>query len=368
MKLAIIGASFGQVALYKKAKELGLEVVGFAWDKGALRECLDCADRFYPISVIETDRIVEVCRKERVDGVVSNGSELLAEVTAKISMALGLHGNDPAAIACAQDKFRVRQLTNEIAELKRIECCLYGDASARFVYPCIVKPLSGSGKKGVSFVRSPEGLPKALEYAQSLEGERILVEQYVGGREVSVESISYEGRHKVIQITDKVTTGAPHFVEIAHHQPSSISEVAKRKIRVAIPQILDKIGFTNGASHVECKVLEDGEVALIEVNPRGGGGEIASTLVSLSTTYDYVRAMIDVALGCFANCDVRQIAYAGIYYLCAQTERWRAAFEVAEENEWFVRKCVTDWNLHEATGNGDRCGYLIYKSSEKINL
>lgn len=368
MKLAIIGASFGQIALYKKAREMGLEVIGFAWNKGALRECLDCADRFYPISVVETDRIVDVCRQEKIDGVVSNGSELLAEVVAKISTALGLRGNDPEVIACAQDKFRVRMLTNKIVGLKRVEISIYGDEHARIVYPCVVKPISGSGKIGVSFVRSSSDLSDALKYAEISNGERLIVEQYIDGREISVESISYEGKHQVVQITDKVTTGAPHFVELAHHQPSTISEAAKQKIKSVIPHILDQIGFKNGATHIECKVLNDDEVALIEVNPRGGGGEIASTLVGLSTTCDYVRAMIDVALGCYIKHDIGQAAYAGIYYLCAQTAKWRIAFETAEENDWFVKKEIVNWDLHEATGNADRCGYLIYRHSKKVVL
>lgn len=370
MKLAIIGASLGQVALYKKAKELGHEVVGFAWNKGVLRECLNYADRFYPISVVETDRIVDVCRNENVSGVVSNGSELLAEVVAKISTRLHLHGNDPAAIACAQDKLRVRRLTKGIADLKRVECFQYGDAHARIAYPCVVKPLSGSGKKGVSLARTPEELSGALAYAQTLGGNQILVEQYIEeGREVSVESMSYEGRHQVVQITDKVSTGAPHFVEIAHHQPSSISEVSKRKIHSVVPRILDNIGFENGASHIEFKVTAEDEVALIEVNPRGGGDEISSTLVGLSTDFDYVQAMIDVALGRFDfPRDICNVGYAGICFLCQQTERWVPLFKNAERESWYVKGHIPDQvgQLHCAKGNGDCDGYFVYRSEAPL--
>ena len=157
-------------------------------------------------------------------------------------------------------------------------------------------------------------------------------------------------------------------MEIAHHQPSSISKAAKLKIHLAIPKILDNIGFRNGASHIEFKVLEDDEVALIEVNPRGGGDEISSTLVSLSTTYDYMRSMIDVALGCYVDYDVYHVAYAGIYYLCSQTKEWCKAFKQADRYDWLVRRQINEEVLHEATGNADRCGFLIYKSSKKVNL
>ena len=86
MKLAIIGASTGQLPLCIKAKEMGIQTICFAWDKGAI--CKDYVDKFYPISVTEKDQIVDVCREERIDGIVSNASDILAEVVAYVSTKL----------------------------------------------------------------------------------------------------------------------------------------------------------------------------------------------------------------------------------------------------------------------------------------
>ena len=80
MKLAIIGASTGQLPLCLKAKEMGLKTICFAWEQGAI--CKDYVDKFYPISVLEKDEILEMCKLEKVNGVVSNASDLLAEITA----------------------------------------------------------------------------------------------------------------------------------------------------------------------------------------------------------------------------------------------------------------------------------------------
>ena len=50
-KLAVIGGSYLQLPVVRKAKEMGLEVICFAWRDGAV--CADYVDRFYPISIIE---------------------------------------------------------------------------------------------------------------------------------------------------------------------------------------------------------------------------------------------------------------------------------------------------------------------------
>ena len=57
-----------------------------------------------------------------------------------------------------------------------------------------------------------------------------IVEEFIEGWEISVEFISYQGKHYPLQITDKVTTGAPHFVELEHHQPAELSDNQYKEI------------------------------------------------------------------------------------------------------------------------------------------
>ena len=60
-KIVIIGASELQNPLILKAKELGFETHVFAWECGDIGE--RTADRFYPISIVEKDRILAICRE-----------------------------------------------------------------------------------------------------------------------------------------------------------------------------------------------------------------------------------------------------------------------------------------------------------------
>ena len=65
-KIAIIGASYLQVPLIEKAKQLGLETHVFAWAANDVGERI--ADYFYPISIVEKEEILSKCVEIGVDG------------------------------------------------------------------------------------------------------------------------------------------------------------------------------------------------------------------------------------------------------------------------------------------------------------
>ena len=60
---------------------------------------------------------------------------------------------------------------------------------------------------------------------------------------------------------------------------------------------LDALGLTNGASHSEYKITKEGRIVVMEIGGRMGGDFIGSDLVLLSTGYDFLRGVIEVALG-----------------------------------------------------------------------
>lgn len=364
-KLAIIGASIGQLPICKKAQEMHLETFCFAWDKGAI--CKPFVDHFYPISILEKDKIADICRENHISGVVSNASDLTAEVVAYIAEANKLNTTPYKKLISLRDKNLVRNLCRNIEGLSTPRYYKYTGKDLG-IYPCVVKPCVGSAKQGVSYVEDKEELAQAIDYACSSDKDSIEIEEYIKGKEVSVESISYHGKHTVIQITDKDNTGAPHFAELGHHQPAQIPNDVHKSILAIIPKILTAIGYTDGASHVEMKYNENG-IYLIEANLRGGGDEISNRLTTMSTGIDYLRCMIDVALDNFKGLiRIGEKSYAGIYYLCKQTANLLPAFINAKGQPWCVEERVDSTDLVESSSNYERNGYLIYKSDHKINL
>ena len=180
--------------------------------------------------------------------------------------------------------------------------------------------------------------------------------------------ISYNGVHYPLQITDKVTTEAPHFVELEHHQPSTISKEMFTTIYDITKNALNALGLTNGASHAEYKITKDGRIAIMEIGGRMGGDFIGSDLVRLSTGYDFVKGVIDVALGLFEVPVMTLKMYSGVYFLCKETEHLKSTIENWRDNPAFVEGEITETELREVTCSADRSGYAIYCSTNKLNL
>lgn len=363
-KVAIIGASTGQLPICQKANELGYETHCFAYDKGAV--CKEIVYKFHSISILDKDAIVEECKNIKIDAVVSNASDLTAEVASYVAEQLGLVCTPYSTLMALHDKHYVRSITEQIDGLSTPRFYMYRGID-HDIYPCVVKPCEGAGKKGVSFVNGKDEFTKAIQYALNDYHGNIIVEEYISGKEISVESISYKGQHYIIQITDKDSSSAPHFVELGHHQPARISEVIRNKINQVIPEILNTMGYTNGASHVELK-YSDSSLFLIEANLRGGGDYISNELVQYSTGIDYLKCMIDVALGIFEfPVQIKEMSYSGVYFLCKQTEYLLPFFEYAQDKDWLVESMIYSKKLKLSHTNYERNGYLIYKANRKID-
>ena len=367
-KLAIIGASYLQLPLVLKAKEMGLETYCFAWEDGAV--CKDECDHFYPISIIDKDAILEVCRREKVDAVTTIASDVAVLTVNYVAANLGLIGNDDRYSLMATNKYLMRQRFSECGVPSPKFCLSDGSVPeevSSYSYPLIVKPTDRSGSRGVEKVSAPEELLPAIERAcgESFQ-KKAIVEEFVSGREISVESISFKGKHHVLQITDKVTTGSPFFVELEHHQPSSLPGEVKDRVKGIVLRALDALHIEYGASHAELKITEDNDIRVIEIGARMGGDFIGSDLVKLSTGYDFLRGVIEVAFGEFTEPVISENSCSGVYFLCKETEYVLPYIKNSSRYPEIVQAEITDPVLRNIECSADRSGYFIYKTDKKF--
>lgn len=138
----------------------------------------------------------------------------------------------------------------------------------------ILKPVDGNGGTGVSLVRDAADLATAWDWAAAAaDGGSVLAEQFLTGREISVESVSVAGEHLVLALTAKLTTGAPHFVEIGHDIPAMLSAEEQSVVTATVLQALDAVGHTWGPCHTEI-MLSGGQPSVVEINTRMGGDRI----------------------------------------------------------------------------------------------
>jgi biotin carboxylase len=362
-KLAIIGASYLQQPLVEKCKEMGVYSICFAWEDGAV--CKDLCDKFYPISTIDKEAILEVCQEEKIDGITTIASDVATLTVNYVAEKMGLIGNPVEYSQTTTNKYLMRQcfMDNGVPSPK---FTLVDDENhyqiTGFKFPLIVKPTDRSGSRGVEKVLDPVQLEEAIIRARKESFEhKAVIEEFVTGCEISVETISYMGKHTILQITDKVTTGAPFFVELEHHQPSSLPEETKSRVREIVHHALDALHIQYGASHSELKITEDGDIRVIEIGARMGGDFIGSDLVKLSTGYDFLKGVIDVAFGEFEEPIITEKKYSGVFFLCEENEHILPIIKNAEKYPEIVRAEVTDPILRRIEQSADRSGYFIYQ-------
>lgn len=369
-KLAIIGGSYLQLPLVKKAKEMGLEVHCFAWEEGAV--CKGVADCFYPISIIEKDVILEKCRSIGIDGITSIASDLAVLTVNYVVEQLGLTGNKDMYSLIQTNKYLMRCRFDEANVPSPHFAIIHSSQTVPsfdgWKWPLIVKPTDRSGSRAVSKVTNQDELQNAIKEAIAVSfAKEAIVEEFVTGSEVSVESISWEGRHYILQITDKVTT-PEHFVEIAHHQPSLLPDVIQERIRSVVTNALTALHIENGAGHSEVKITEKGDLFIMEVGARMGGGFIGSHLVPLSTGYDYMRGVIEVALGTFHPPVATLNRCSGVFFLVQETSYLADIIENAHEYPDIVLAERTDDRILPAVSESNRTGYVIYQSDKRLIL
>ncbi len=373
VKLAIIGASSFQNPLIVRANERGIETHVFAWEAGDVGE--KTAAVFHPISIIERDVILEECRRIGIDGIASIGSDLANIAVAYVADALGLTANSVACVAKSTDKHLMRQAfeaahdPSPTSRLVRPGDELDADALA---YPVIVKPVDRSGSRGIAKVTRPADLAPAIDAARAEGfGDGVLIEQFVGGREFSVEYLSWKGEHRFLALTEKFTTGAPHFIERGHLQPARVTPDEEERIRSVVEHALTTLGVEYGASHSEVKMEADGRVFIIEIGSRMGGDCIGSDLVRLSTGYDFVDAVIDVALGIEPPTPTEPPVarrHAAIRFVFSDEDRAALARLKANDPDLLRYVSPLDSDHHAITDSASRYGYFIFAGDPLARL
>lgn len=322
---------------------------------------------------------------EGIDGVLTL-SEFYVPLVAQLAKALGLPGLDPVAAQVCRHKPSTRKALSAAGMLTPEFYLLTCEAEAkeiagRISYPCVVKPPSDSSSHGVRLVRhATEFLAhyRAIHRwdenvrGQSLDGS-VLVETLLDGPEYSVETFTASlGDTRVIGVTDKHLSAAPHFVEVGHDFPSRAEADTVASLAGTAVQALTTVGFNFGPAHTEIRLTQRGP-AVVEINPRLAGGMIPE-LIKFATGIDVLEAWIDLLLGGSVNLNASRDDHACIrFVMAAETGRLgtvRGLSEIAKMSS--VREVVVTARpgtaVRPAEDAYDRIGFVIAANHEPTRL
>ena len=299
-KMMILGASPLQVPAIRAAKELGYEIILVDYDEEAVGFPL--ADVKLVVSTLDMEEVYRQALIYRPDVVITSTSDGPVRTAAYVNEKLGKRPDlsyEDSLCATVKSYMRGRLKEKHVpipAYYVAEDFASFRAAVEALGGRCMVKPSDNAGSRGVTLLeggeKSKDELWEVYEFSKSNSRNGVvMIEEVMDGPEVSVEAMTVDGETSIIAITDKYITPPPYFVEIAHCEPSQLSERQKEEIKEAALQAIRAIRLQNGPSHTEIKVTADG-AKIVEIAARLGGDFITSKLVPLSTGVDLVGASV----------------------------------------------------------------------------
>jgi biotin carboxylase len=278
----ILGGGQWQVPTIRLAKSLGYRVLvtdmyrerpGYAW-----------ADENAVIDITDKEATLRAAEQFRVAGIVCDTTDVGVPTMAYVAEKLGLPGIGYETALNFTNKHRMRLITsktgvpNPVFRLTRNMSEAQSTAS-EFGYPVVVKPVDNQSSRGVHVLHMPDQLESA--YADALRCTRageVLVEGFLDGVEVTVESFCLDGKVFAIGISDK--DHFPHRPEVANRltYPADLPAEILTRIRDVNEKTITALGMVTGITHAEYMVVKN-DVYLIEIAARGAGSRVYSHIV-----------------------------------------------------------------------------------------
>jgi len=306
--LLIVSGGIEAADAAKRAKDMGHMVVvsdidhnapGFAFADSCL-----IADVYGPEeTAAAAERYNRKIRK--IDGVLCVAAD--APITAaKVAERLGLPGLPVHVAELACDKLAMKKCFRaagvavpwfqEVAtpqELQRIAVERGRDL--------VIKPVDSRGSRGVQRVAQVQDLAKAFVLAQSYSPtQRVMVEQYLDGPQVSTESLVTGGHCFTPGFSDRnyefLERYAPFFIENGGDLPSHLPAETQAKVRDLVARAASAMGVREGTVKGDI-VVHAGEPYMIELAARLSGGFFCTREIPLNTGVDFIGAAIRIALG-----------------------------------------------------------------------
>ncbi|MGW0552447.1 ATP-grasp domain-containing protein [Streptomyces altiplanensis] len=297
-------------------------------------------------------------------------------VVAEVAARFGLPGLSPGAARNCRDKLLMRQACQEagVAVPGFHQATSEDEALAaadRFGYPCVVKPMTESASIGVTLCRTPgEVLAAYRDISSSSTDFRgqprrpgALVEEYLLGFEVSVESVLVDGERRFLGVTDKALGPHPYFVEMGDTFPSMLSAPVRDECTELARRALEAVGHDFGAAHVEVKMTADGP-RIVEVNGRMPGAEITQLIREATGVY-LQREVVKLHAGRPADLTPTRDRAAASRYLAARQSGTLSGIDGADLARRVPGVVEVDLEAHpgdpvrSAESNLDLLGYVV---------
>lgn len=299
--ILILPGSNWQVPLVKKCKKSGYRtlVVNPNTDSPAFLY----ADDYLVSDIFNEDLVVNYCRKEKIDAILSDECDIAMPLIAKLGEMFSLSAIDKESALLFTDKCKMRDFCkeNHLSYPEYKLCYTKEDAYAFFNVlkkKMIIKPLDSNSSRGVFVIESEKDIDLFFDEALSFSRNEkaVVLERYINGVEFTVDGIKTPNKHYSLVISQKKhfkhNTNIASELYFSHYN----KEFDYSILRQVNDAFINKSGLEWGLTHAEYK-YEDGKFFLIEIAARGGGNLISSDIVPIMTGIDNYEYLLNCSLG-----------------------------------------------------------------------
>ena len=302
--ILVLGAGVMQVPAIRIARSKGWRVIVADGNPGALAR--DMADRFEAIDLKDREALLALARgcaaDGGLDGVFTAGTDFSSSV-AWVAERMHLPGIPFETAMRATDKCLMRDAFEKAGVPSPRFACWDGRGDPRSLlspglgFPLVVKPVDNMGARGVVRVDDETALVDACTKARALSrSSRVIVEQYMEGREFSLDAVVDAGRVSVCGVADRHICFPPTFVEMGHTIPTEADPSTVADLERVFAAGIKALGIDRGAAKGDIKLTPAGPM-VGEIAARLSGGYMSGWTFPLSSGVEVTEAALDIAVG-----------------------------------------------------------------------
>ncbi len=368
-KILILGVSSVQLDAIVELKKMGYEIYACAMAKDG--PGADAADHFEEINILDKDSLIKYIINNNVSLVYSVGSDLAIPIASSISEQLNMPHfvSEKTARLCNNKNLMRTALSNEFEGNIKFQVISDINNAIELNYPFIMKPSDSQGQRGVALINNYNEFLKCYEISKSFSRSKlVLIEQYIQGRELSVNGFLIDGELRYLIASDRITW--PGYIGLIHQHivpARGLSSEAKEKLKRIIISACKKLNISNGPVYAQMK-MENGVPYIIEVTPRLDGCHLWKIL-SLYTGINLLKLTFEFLL----NNDTSELnnrfkKFKGEYvmeFIC-QEPNTKADYSRYHRK---IENSLTYFNYYEqgdpikpVNGKFEKIGYFIYKT------
>lgn len=303
--LLCIGAGPEQVPAIELGRRMGYRVV--ALDGNPQAPGLRCADNGIVVDLRNTEAVIGIAREVNASCIVPVPLGAVLTTVGAVNDAMRWRGiSHQSAVACTdkivmrralskggvrQPSFRITHSPNDVRA-----------AAQAIDLPVVLKPIRGSGSRGVALINSEADLKLMLTKAQATGQFEVaggmMVESALPGSEYGVDAVVVGGECTVLSVRAKVICPPPHRVAIEYTGPMPISPTLFVEVQATIQTAVRALELNDCLVHADILLdVQKSSVSLIEISGRPSGFGLGLEMLPACLGINPVEQMIRMLLG-----------------------------------------------------------------------